>query len=169
MLNQAKYIIIGKFGKAHGVRGWIKIIPSTDPATAILAYKPWYLKVGSNFTLIPIDNIQPKGNKILAHLQNLNDVDTIKYYTNKDIFIERSQLPELSNNEYYWADLEGLKVINQQDITLGTISYLFTSGSSDIMVIDGEKRHLIPFLRPQFVKNIDLKQKIMLVDWDAEF
>jgi len=164
-----QYVTIGKFGKPHGLKGWITVIPATQSPQDIATYLPWHTKEQNTSHEIPVDDVQNKGQKIIAHIKNIDDIDSVKPYTNKLIYIPRTRLPALSKDEYYWADLEGLTVINREGVTLGTVEYLFTTGHNDVMVVEGERQHLIPFLRPQTVLSIDLTQKTMTVDWDPEF
>jgi 16S rRNA processing protein RimM len=79
-------------------------------------------------------------------------------------------LPEPDEGEYYWRDLIGLKVETEQGIALGVVDYLLETGANDVLVVkDGDKERLIPFLQGQFVKNINLESGMMIVDWDPEF
>jgi 16S rRNA processing protein RimM len=77
-------------------------------------------------------------------------------------------LPELDTGEYYWADLIGFTVANVDGVTFGTIDHLFETGSNDVMVVKGEREHLVPFIKDQVVKSIDTTSKRMLVDWPEE-
>ncbi len=90
-------------------------------------------------------------------------------YTNAEIGVYREQLPQLGGDEYYWSDLENLTVINQQGIILGQVSHLVETGANDVIVVKGEKEHLIPYILDQFILNIDLKNGRIEVDWDPEF
>ena len=80
----------------------------------------------------------------------------------------RTRLPRLKKGEYYWSQLEGLKVTNLQGIELGKVSHLFETGSNDVLVVLGERERLIPYL-PQIVLAIDLDAGTLNVDWDADF
>jgi 16S rRNA processing protein RimM len=74
-----------------------------------------------------------------------------------------------SKGEYYWADLEGLRVVNLEGVEFGTVSHLFETGANDVLVVtDGERERLIPFTR-NAVKKVDLAAREIRVDWDPEF
>jgi 16S rRNA processing protein RimM len=83
--------------------------------------------------------------------------------------VDRQKFFPLTEREYYWADLEGLKVYTCENIYLGIISAIFATGANDVLVITDKKRYLIPFLLDHTIKSIDLENKTMIVDWDAEF
>ena len=86
-----------------------------------------------------------------------------------ELFVRSDQLEKLEKGEYYWSQLIGLKVVNLQDVELGTVDWLFETGNNDVMVVDGERERFIPYIKDNFVKNIDLESGTILVDWDAEF
>jgi 16S rRNA processing protein RimM len=164
----SKFVIIGRFGSTHGIRGWLKVHSFTDPADNIVDYLPWLIEQQQNWHPLAIEQLQNSSHIILAKIAGCNTPEQACAYVNKLIAIERESLPILKKDEYYWSDLEGLQVINQQGIQLGTIDHLFATGANDVMVVKGDKERLIPYIN-NTVLQIDLTQGIMIVDWDPEF
>lgn len=164
-----KYIIVGKLGKTHGIHGWLNLYSNTEPTDNILTYRPLYWRTTSGWQQVDVDEIKPHGKKFLIHITGIDTPEEAKKHTDKEIAILRQQLPNLKQDEFYWTDLEGLTVINQNNIELGIIDHLLETHSNDVMVIIGKKRHLIPFIRNQVVIDIDLNAKIMHVNWDEDF
>ena len=80
-----------------------------------------------------------------------------------------SALPSTRPGEYYWADLVGLEVRTLDGVDLGRIEQLFETGSNDVIVVQGERERLIPYIWDQVVREVDLDAGTMLVDWDPEF
>lgn len=169
MDNAKKFVIIGKFGAPHGVQGWIRVHSDTDPQAAIIDYKHWYIKRSLHWE--PLDRVKAvsQGPTIIAQVNDYKDRDQVKALTGCLIAVTRDQLPELPETEYYWTDLEGLTVINEQNVTLGTVDYLYSNGPHDLMVIKGERERVIPFIFNEFVLSVDLVKGIILVHWDADF
>ena len=86
-----------------------------------------------------------------------------------EIAVRREELPPPEPGTYYWADLEGLTVVNLDGAVLGTVSHLFETGANDVLVVvDGERERLIPYTR-EAVKQVDLQARMIRVDWDPEF
>ena len=85
-----------------------------------------------------------------------------------DIAVYKSQLPALERGAFYWAQLEGLKVVNIQGVELGKVRNLFETGANDVMVVLGDRERLIPFVR-SVVQKVDLAAGALIVDWDADF
>lgn len=165
----SKPIIIGKIGAPYGVRGWVKIISFTEPAENIFNYLPWQLQKGNKKQTLQIAAKRIHDMALIAHPIDCNDRDTAQTYTNAEIIIQREQLPPLPQGEYYWTDLEGMNVVTLQGQSLGTVIEIFSTGANDVLVVEGEKRHLIPFLKGQVVLHVDITQKTIQVDWDPEF
>ncbi len=86
-----------------------------------------------------------------------------------EIAVPRSALPPPQPDEYYWVDLEGLRVINADGRDFGTVSHLFSTGANDVLVARGDKDRLIPFIQPDFVTRVDFEAGVVGVDWDPEF
>ena len=85
------------------------------------------------------------------------------------IAVERDQLPETAPDEYYWTDLEGLSVVCQDGTELGRIDHLLETGANDVLVVQGERERLIPYIPGQVIRQVDLENGRMVVDWDPEF
>jgi len=161
-----KMVIVGKVGTAHGVQGWVKIHSFTQPAEQLANYSPWYLKKGEQWQAIEIDAAQMHGNGLKAKFAHCDDRDTALNFTNLEIGVPRKKFPKLPKGEYYWVDLQGLLVKNLDGIELGTIDHLFSTGANDVIVIKGDKEHLLPFVKEHVVKSVDLTKGEMIVDWD---
>jgi len=164
-----QYIVIGNFGKPFGVHGEIKVHSSTTSQDAILDYSPWYMETRQGWEEIKIAESHAQHSAVIVRIEGISSPEEAKMYSGKKIAVTKDQLPKLAKNEFYWSDLEGLTVINTKGITLGTVDHLIETGSNDVMVVKNHRKHLIPFLRDQYVKEIDLKNKTILVDWDEDF
>jgi 16S rRNA processing protein RimM len=87
-----------------------------------------------------------------------------------EIYVPRSALPPPKAGEYYWVDLEGLRVVTTEGVSLGTVSHLFSTGANDVLVArDDTRERMIPFVLPQYVVSVDFEANLVTVDWDPEF
>ena len=171
-LNKKKrndIIIVGRFGRAHGVNGMIKVFSYTEPRNNILQYQPWLVNRDGTWSSINYNQAQQHNKFFVVSIDGMGDRSQSETLTNCDIAVYRNQLPELVD-EYYWTDLEGLTVINLQGVVLGYISHLIATGSNDVLVVKGEyKTHMIPYLFDDYIKDINLSDATVYVDWDPEF
>jgi 16S rRNA processing protein RimM len=106
---------------------------------------------------------------VIAQIKGVSDRDQAASLMNWDIFITPEQLPEAAEGEYYWSDLIGLKVETTLGVQLGTIESLLETGANDVLVVQGDRERVIPFLQKTVITEIDLATGIMVVDWDPDF
>lgn len=157
-------VIIGRFGKAHGIKGCIKVNSFTDPPENILNFLPWLIQKNNTWHPIDFSDCHHQG-EIVVKLNDVNDRDLARTYTNIEIAIERSQLPQLPEGDYYWRDLEGLSVEDKTGKRLGKVDHLLATGANDVLVVKNKKSsYLIPYITSVVIK-IDLVGKIIIVDW----
>ncbi len=168
MKKNTKMVVVGRIGRIFGIKGWMKLHSFTEPMENILNYKQWYIFMGNSWEPITPEDIKIHGKGLLIKFLDLNTPEQAQIYTNADIGITSDQLPKLTTNDYYWSDLEGLKVINTAGEELGTVAYLFATGANDIMVVKGSKERLLPYIK-QVVLKVDLQQGTILVDWGLDF
>lgn len=162
-------VIMGRFGSAYGVRGWLKVISFTDPIDNLLDHKTWQIEHKHLWQPITIQDGKRHGEFLVVKIEGCDDRDQARVYTNDLIAVSRDELTPLKQGEYYWTDLIGLRVINEKDIDLGKIDHLIETGSNDVMIIkDAHKERWLPYI-DDVVKSIDLEKKEMRVEWDEEF
>ena len=83
-----------------------------------------------------------------------------------DIGVPREILPRTEAGQYYWRDLEGLKVVHRDGSELGTVAYVMETGANDVLVTAGEKERLIPFVADKVILDVDLAEGVINVDWE---
>ncbi|HEX7916269.1 ribosome maturation factor RimM [Rudaea sp.] len=163
-------LVLGKIVGLYGVEGWVKLESYSDPRTRIFKYSPWF--VGSADASVEYANVKGRaqGKGIVARLPGVDSRDAAAALIGVEIRIARSALPKPKQGEYYWVDLEGLDVFNLEGVAFGKVSHLFSTGANDVLVVrDGERERLVPFVTEQFVKEVDIDGGRIVVDWDAEF
>ncbi|SMM97695.1 16S rRNA processing protein RimM [uncultured Candidatus Thioglobus sp.] len=146
----------------------MKIFSHTHPRKNVLSYQPWHIHLEGQWQTLEIVKGREQGKTIVAQIQDINDREQARSMIGTDIYIEKSQLPKLKQNEHYWEDLIGLEVINQQNIILGKVSNLTDTGANSVLIIQGEKEHWVPYIKP-FLCEVNLKKQQILVDWDENF
>lgn len=166
--GQDSRIVVGRIAGVFGVRGWVKIFSHTKPLENILSYSPWQvLQAGRWLSLKPMSG-RVHGKGLVAQLEGYTDRDAAASLVGCDIAIDRSQMPPAAADEVYWADLVGLKVITLDGLELGVVDHLLETGANDVLVVQGERERLLPYI-DQVVRELDLAAGLIRVDWDAEF
>lgn len=164
-------ILVGQINGIYGVKGWVKVFSHTDPRGNILSYSPWFLKIDGQWQTFELENgqLQQGGKAVVAQLKGINDRDVARSYMGVEIAINADQLVE--TDEFYWRDLIGCEVINQDNLVLGKVSELVETGAHDVLrvgEIDSEDSILIPYVFEEFIVDIDIDNKRIEVYWELE-
>ena len=170
MSETQRRILLGRIVGAFGVRGELKLESFTEPKAAIFRYQPWTLRDarGRERALQGARGREtPKG--VVAVLPEVDDRDAAEALRGTEIWAPRSALPPPKDGEYYWIDLEGLRVANTEGVEFGRVSHLFSTGANDVLVVQGERERMIPFAMPDYVVSIDFDAQSIVVDWDPDF
>ena len=161
---------VGKVSGVFGIKGWVKIFSFTDHREDILKYSPWLLKKNDATKTVEIIAGQLQSKSVVAQLKGVTDRNEAEALVGWDILIDYAKLPPTEHGEYYWSDLIGLQVENNEGVLLGVIESLLETGANDVIIVqDTERQHAIPFIQPQVILEIDLVTRKMRVDWDADF
>ena len=166
-LNDKK-LLVGKINGFFGLQGWVKVFSFTSPRSNILNYSPWSIKFEDIFQEIDVIKGREQSKTIVAHIKGIDNREDSQKFIGKDVYIDKEQLPELKEGEYYWHELIGFKVINKNQENLGVVNYFVETGANDVLVVRGKKEHWIPYIEP-FLLSIDSQNKEILVDWDKDF
>jgi 16S rRNA processing protein RimM len=160
-------ILVGHVAGVHGVKGWVKIHSLTEPREAIFDYQPWLM--GDALEKVVVRQGKKHGKRLIALLKNTETREQAEDLVNTRISVRRGQFPEPASGEYYWTDLIGLKVKTTEGTGLGKIENLLATGANDVMVVQGDRERLIPFVLEQYVRQVDLDNGEVIVDWDPDF
>ena len=167
-LNEPSEVVsMGWISGAHGILGWVKVHSDTEPREAIFEYQPWLM--GTDLKPVNLVEGRRQGKHLVAKLEGVSERDTAESLTGQTIAILREQLPKLPRSQYYWADLIGLSVRNHEGVDLGTIKEILATGANDVLVVQGDKERLIPFVSRQYVVEVDLAARSATVNWDPDF
>jgi 16S rRNA processing protein RimM len=176
--KRSNLINVGRITTVFGVKGWLKIHSATQPMDNICHYSPWWLKTRHGVKQVEIDDFKPHGQNMVVHIKGVDDRDEAKEWCQVDIAVERDQIPDLETGDFYWFQLQGLKVVSiydGQEVILGKVSHLLETGANDVLVVKGdidsldEVERLIPYVPEQYIKDVDLDNQTIKVDWDPEF
>ena len=171
----AHRVVLGKIVSVHGVRGAVKVYSHTDPLDNVLDYAEWSLNRGSEQRTVSVLGGRVQGRVLVVNLKGIDDRNKAEELVDFEISMGSDALPELEDGDFYWHQLEGLQVVNQEGQLLGKVDHLLETGSNDVMVVKpcagsvDQRERLLPYLPGQFVIKVDLETQVMQVDWDAEF
>lgn len=161
-------ICVGHVLGAQGIKGWVRVFSETSPRENIVSYSPWLIERSGELRKVKVKG-RLQGKHVLAKLQGIDDRSQAEALSGCQLFIERRLLPGLETGEYYWSDLIGLTVETQRAEPLGVVTAMLETGADDVMVLQGERERLIPFVMDEIVREVDLANRRLVVDWSPEY
>ncbi|WP_227369129.1 ribosome maturation factor RimM [Halomonas sp. M20] len=169
------HVVLGKLTSPYGVKGWFKVYSYTSPMEGILDYADWVLEHRGQRTTRRLIQGRRQGKGLVASLEGIDSKEQAESLAGAQVLLPKQTLPELSPDDYYWYQLEGLRVVTLEGLDLGRVDYLFETGANDVLVVKGDadsiddKERLLPFLPDGVVRETDLAAGKMTVDWDPDF
>jgi 16S rRNA processing protein RimM len=157
---------MGQVSGVFGVQGWLKVHSHTRPRANLLDYKSWLLGHPGDWRTVKVTGSRAQGPSLLAKLDGVDTREAAEALLRQQIAVPRSALPKPARNEYYWAELIGMSVRNQEQRDLGQVVRLVEAGDHDVLVIRGEPGEtLIPFVQAVYVLRVDRAARLIEVDW----
>ena len=159
---------MGRIAAPFGVKGWIRIKPNTAAPGNLLAYPSWWVGREGDWRETAVAEAKVQGRAVIARLEGCDDRDAAAALRGKSVAVPRAALPRPQSGEYYWADLIGLKVTNTAGQELGQVTGVLQTGANDVLVVQGERERLIPFIAT-VMREVDPEAGVVRVDWSAEY
>lgn len=155
---------VGVISSTHGVRGEVKVYPTTDDANRFKKLKTIILDTGREQMTLNIESVKFFKNMVILKFKEFNDIDEIEKYKGKDLLVKRDQAVKLAPNENFIVDLIGLKVVTDEGEEFGILKDVLQTGANDVYVIETAegKEHLFPAI-PQCILNVDLDEQVVTV------
>ena len=167
------FLLIAKIGKTRGLKGEFFLRSFAQNSETLFSFKKFYALSSSLMQEVHFEFMKQSNANIIAKLKSINDIDEIKAFGQKEIFILKSELPKLEVNEAYWFELEGMKIINLEGCILGEVQEVNNFGASDVLVVKShnkqKKNLLIPFIKNRVIISINKSENSILVDWQEDY
>ena len=148
---------VGVITSTHGLKGEVKVFPTTDDPKRFLDLKEILLDTGKEKTLLHISNVRFFKNMVILKFKEFGDINEVEHLRQKELFVTREHAVPLKENEYYIADLMGLSAVSDEGEDLGEVGDVLQSAANDIYVIkkQGAKDLLVPAIK-ECVKSVDI-------------
>lgn len=159
-------VLLGRIVGVFGLKGWVKVFSYTDPRDAILNYPTCLLMQNDAWHEIRIAEGKKHGKSVIARLDGIDDPDRAGALIGCDIAVSGDKLPTPEVGSFYWKDLEGMRVVHRDGTDLGTVAYLMETGANDVLVVEGERERLIPFVADKVILDVDFASRVITVDWE---
>jgi len=167
-VNEPRFVEVGRLGAAHGVRGWLRVQSFTDPPQRLFEWRRWLLRSGRGDVEVNVLEVRPQGNGWIVLLDGVVERNGASRLTGQMVLVEREELPPVKDGEHYRDDLIGFEVKNLEGALLGVVDHYIDTPANAVMVIQGEREHLVP-VTGQHLRSVDRDARKLMVDWPEDF
>lgn len=154
--SEDKYILIGAISKAHGMKGEVKVYSYSGQPEAFSGYKSVTLvsHEGELSPLLQVKKTRPQGKMAIMLFESVEDRNRAEYVEGMGVLVDKNDMPEIAEEEFYWHQLIGKKVLDKDNKELGNVVDMFSNGAQDLMVIhsDGATKIYVPFIEEIVIK-----------------
>ncbi|ART80078.1 ribosome maturation factor RimM [Oceanisphaera avium] len=169
-------VVVGQLGAVYGIKGWLKVNSFTDRPDGIFDYQPWLMRDGNSWREVKVSAWKRHNNGLICKLSHVEQREEAQLLTGADIGVSATLFKPLPDDEFYWRDLIGCRVQNTKGYDFGQVSQLMETGSNDVLVVKanakdafGQRERLIPFIKDQVIKSVNIAERIIEIDWDPDF
>lgn len=156
---------VGAITSTHGVRGEVKVFPTTDDAKRYSKLKEVILGEGADAPVLHIDGVKYFKNMVILKFKEYNSLNEVEAIKGKKLYVTRSNAVKLKKDEYFVADLIGLKAIDESRNLSGELVDVMTTGANDVYVIELEdgREVLLPAIK-ECILDVDFDEEIIKIN-----
>ncbi len=155
---------VGVIANTHGIRGEVKVFPTTDEKERFKDLKKVILDMGKEQKVLEIQSVRFFKNLVILKFKEIDNINDIEMYKGKDLLVTREDAVPLEEGEYFIADLLDLDVYSDEDEKIGVLYDVMQTGANDVYVVKTEegKEILLPAI-DECILDIDLEESRMTV------
>ena len=159
-----QYLRVGVIASTHGLKGEVKVFPTTDEPERFRKLKKVFLDTGKEYMPLKIKSVKFFKNQVILKFDEFQDINEVEKYRGKDLLIDREQALPLAENENFIVDLINMDVYDEEEQRLGTLTDVLQTGANDVYVVETEegKEILLPAI-PSCILEVDVKAAKMIV------
>ena len=164
MENRDDLLRVGVIANTHGIRGEVKVFPTTDDVRRFDDLKEVILDAGRKQITLNVQYVKYFKNMVIVKFKGIDNINDIEMYKGKDLLVTRENAVPLEEGEYYIADLIDMDVCNENDEKIGILYDVMQTGANDVYVInlDNGKEVLLPNI-DECILDVDVENKKMKV------
>lgn len=159
-----QYLRVGVIASTHGLKGEVKVFPTTDEPERFRKLKKVFLDTGKEYLPLKIKSVKFFKNQVILKFDEFQDINEVEKYRGKDLLIDREQALPLAENENFIVDLINMDVYDEEEQRLGTLTDVLQTGANDVYVVETEegKEILLPAI-PSCILEVDVEAAKMIV------
>lgn len=157
------YFRVGVIANTHGIRGEVKVFPTTEDPKRFKGMKGIILDTGKEKRELTVESVRFFKNLVILKFQEFDNINEVEPYKGMDLLVTRENAIPLEEGEYYIADILGARVVTEDGEEFGVLKDVITTGANDVYVVEHEGREVLLPVIPDCVLSRDMEQKIVTV------
>jgi 16S rRNA processing protein RimM len=160
------FFAVGQIVKTRGLRGCLKVISYLQTQNIFTSLQDIYIEkdhISRQKTKYNVKKINISGKFLFIELEGIYNLESAEHFIGCTVFLPKDILPQLPEGEYYWLDIIGLKVEDENGKSLGEIEAVFPTGSNDVYVCKKNRREILIPATSEVVKKIDMARHVMKI------
>lgn len=155
---------VGVISSTHGVRGEVKVFPTTDDINRFKKLKQVILDTGREQRTLEVEGVKFFKNMVILKFKGIDNINDIEKYKGKSLYVDRANAVKLKKNEYFIADMIGMQVFTEDGELFGVLKDVLETGANDVYILDTEKHGevLIPAIK-QCILGVDVENLKMVI------
>lgn len=155
---------VGAITSTHGVRGEVKVFPTTDDPKRFKRLKEVILDTGKEELVLEIEGVKFFKQFVILKFKGLDNINDVEKYRQKNLYVTRKNAVRLRRDEYFIADLCGMRVVDEEEQPVGILKDVLETGANDVYIITMEdgRELLLPAIK-QCILNVDVENNVMKV------
>lgn len=164
-MTETELVEIGKVLRTQGLKGYVRVHLFSDTLKDCLSQKEVSIKKGNgNFQSLKIEKTQPYKGNLLIKFEGLSHINDVIDIVKSILYLKKSHLPPLEEDEYYHFQLKGLKLITKEGSFIGTVVEIIPTAANEVLVAkDGEKEYFLPFIG-DVIERVDLDKGLIFIN-----
>lgn len=159
-----KLLQVGVISSTHGVRGEVKVFPTTDDMNRFKKLKQVILDTGKEKMILEVQGVKFFKQFAILKFEGIDNINDIEKYKGKSLFVDREHAVKLKKDEYFIADMIGMDVYTEDDKIFGVLNDVIETGANDVYAISSEEygEVLVPAIK-QCILKVDIENKKMII------
>ncbi|MDO4167292.1 MAG: ribosome maturation factor RimM [Eubacteriales bacterium] len=149
---------VGVIANTHGIRGEVKVFPTTEDPARFKILKQVLLDTGEEWLELEISSVRFFKNMVIVKFKGMDNINDVEQYKGKDMYVTRENAIPLEEGEYYLADIIGAKVVTEDGACFGELTDVLETGANLVYVVAHEGKEVLLPVIPDCVKDVDVEQ-----------
>lgn len=163
-MQQEAYLQVGVITSTHGIRGEVKVFPTTDDPARFQTLENVILDTGKEQIPLQIEGVKYFKQFVILKFKGIDNINDIEKYRKMPLLVAREDALPLAEDEYYMADILGMQVVTEDGAPFGTLKDVMETGANDVYVIDTSSHGevLVPAIK-DCILDVNVEEKKMTI------